>query len=80
VIATRESGSKALRAQTASSQVEQGNRVNMRADWNRSILDKLDSFPFGAKDDQVDALVRAFAAITNLPPTTRKAAVPLLSR
>ena len=80
VISTRESGSKVLRAQPLSSQVEAGNLSILRADWNRVFLEELRDFPFGTKDDQVDALVRAFTTINGLSGPTRKLTVPFLSR
>ncbi len=80
VVATRESGSKVLRAQPLSSQIENGNLSVVRADWNRSFLDELRDFPFGRKDDQVDALVRAFTTLNSLSGPTRKIAIPFLSR
>jgi predicted phage terminase large subunit-like protein len=80
VVATRESGSKLLRAQPLSSQIESGNLSIVRADWNRVFLDELRDFPFDGKDDQVDALVRAFTTINNLSGSTRRIAVPFLVR
>ena len=80
VVATRESGSKVVRAQPLSSQIEAGNVSIVRAAWNRIFLDELRNFPFGGKDDQVDALVRAFTTINSLSGPTRKIVVPFLSR
>ena len=64
VISSRETGSKATRAMPLASQVEGGNVSIVRADWNRTLLDEMRDFPWGKKDDQVDALVRAFATLT----------------
>ena len=72
VVASRESGSKVLRAQSLSSQIEAGNVSIARADWNRIFLEEMRDFPFGGKDDQVDALVRAFITLLNLGNPTRK--------
>ncbi len=80
VIATRESGSKAIRAQPVSSQIEAGNVSILRADWNRAFIEELRDFPYGGKDDQVDALVRAFTTLNSLPAPMRKLAIPFLSR
>lgn len=80
VIATRETGSKYIRAEPLSSQVERSNVSMIRADWNRAFTDELRDFPQGRKDDQVDAFVRAFVTIINLPTPTRKIAVSFLSR
>ena len=73
VVATRETGSKYTRAQPVSSQVESGNVSIMRADWNRVFIDELRDFPYGGKDDQVDAFVRAFMTLNSL--TDRKSVV-----
>lgn len=80
VIASRESGSKIVRAQPLSSQVEWGHVSILRGDWNRVFIEELRDFPQGRKDDQVDALVRAFMTVTNLPNTTRKLALSYISR
>ena len=80
VVATRESGSKILRAQPLSSQIENGNLSVVRGEWNRTFLEELRDFPFGRKDDQVDALVRAFTTLNSLSGPTRKIAIPFLSR
>lgn len=58
-----ETGSKATRAQPVASQCNIGNVSMVRAPWNRLLLDELAAFPSGNKDDQVDALSRAFAGL-----------------
>jgi predicted phage terminase large subunit-like protein len=68
VSSSRESGTKVSRATPIASQIEAGNVVVRRAGWNTAFLDELRSFPFGAKDDQVDALSRAFAVLTDRGP------------
>ena len=80
VIATKETGSKVLRAQPLSSQVEAGNISIVNAPWNRIFLEELREFPNGSKDDQVDALVRAFTTLINLAPATRSVDFSFLSR
>ncbi|MDE2442021.1 MAG: phage terminase large subunit, partial [Betaproteobacteria bacterium] len=60
-----ETGDKATRAAPVSSQVNVGNFSIVRANWNAAFIDELASFPGGIKDDQVDALSRAFAMLTN---------------
>ena len=60
VVATLESGSKAVRADGVSSQVNKGTISMRRAHWNAVFMDELATFPVGHKDDQVDALTRAF--------------------
>jgi predicted phage terminase large subunit-like protein len=80
VIAARETGSKATRAMPLASQVEAGNISIVRADWNRNLLDELRDFPWGRKDDQVDALVRAFTTLTTRPRSPGSIAVSIFSR
>lgn len=80
VIASRETGSKATRAMPLASQVEAGNISIARADWNRTLLDEMRDFPWGKKDDQVDALVRAFTTLTTRPRTASSIPMSILSR
>jgi predicted phage terminase large subunit-like protein len=62
--ASRETGAKATRAAPVASQVEARNLAIVRANWNYAFLEELRDFPFGRKDDQVDALSRAFRMLT----------------
>jgi predicted phage terminase large subunit-like protein len=80
VISSRETGSKATRAMPLASQVEAGNVSVIRAEWGRTLLDEMRDFPWGRKDDQVDALVRAFTTLTTRPRPTGSIPVSLLSR
>jgi predicted phage terminase large subunit-like protein len=80
VIASRETGSKATRAMPLASQVEAGNISIIRADWNRTLLDEMRDFPWGKKDDQVDALVRAFTTLTSRPRYPGAISVSMFSR
>jgi predicted phage terminase large subunit-like protein len=80
VISSRETGSKATRAMPLASQVEAGNVSIIRADWSRTLLDEMRDFPWGRKDDQVDALVRAFTTLTTRPRSPGSIAVSILSR
>jgi predicted phage terminase large subunit-like protein len=80
VISSRETGPKATRAMPLASQVEAGNVSTIRAEWNRILIDELRDFPWGKKDDQVDALVRAFTTLTTQPRSTRSVPMSLLSR
>ena len=50
------------RAAPAAAQVNAGNFAVVQAHWTRSFLDELADFP-GRKDDQVDALSRAFGML-----------------
>lgn len=63
VESSTETGDKATRASPVASQVNVGNLAIVRAPWNRSFLDELAAFPSGTKDDQVDALSRAFSVV-----------------
>ena len=80
VISSRETGSKATRAMSLASQVEAGNISIARADWTRTLLDELRDFPWGKKDDQVDALVRAFTTLTTSPRPSTSLRVSILDR
>ena len=67
VMASPETGSKLTRASPVAAQVDAGNLAVVRAPWNAAFLDELRDFPHGRKDDQVDALARAFAMLTSAP-------------
>lgn len=67
-----ESGSKATRAMPVASQVNAGNVSLLRAGWNRVLLEEMEDFPGGAKDDQVDALSRAFGMLTRAGVPARR--------
>ena len=57
---TPETGDKRVRAKAIAAQIEAGNVCLLRGEWNKAFLDELKAFPYGAHDDQVDALSRAF--------------------
>ena len=80
VASSPETGSKLVRAGGVAGQVEAGNFAVVRAPWNRAFLDELQAFPSGRKDDQVDALSRAFAMLTDLPTAARRMSMPYLAR
>lgn len=80
VAASKETGSKASRAAPVASQVNAGNFCAVKGRWNHSFIEELRLFPFGRKDDQVDALSRAFELLINSTRTARKVTVPLLFR
>ena len=75
-----EIGSKVERARRVASQVPAGNVSLVRAQWTRAFLDELDLFPSGEKDDQVDALSRAFMMLAVEPQPGRFRDVPLFAR
>ncbi|MEJ8571257.1 phage terminase large subunit [Microbaculum marinum] len=71
VSALRESGSKVRRAEPVASQAEAGN-IKLIQDkegdrWIEAFLDEISNFPFGAHDDQVDALSGAFTVLLDAP-------------
>lgn len=80
VSASRETGGKAVRAAPVASQMDAGNMAIVWAKWNHAFLDELKLFPFGRKDDQVDALSRAFGMLTPSLSVARRLSVPLLVR
>ena len=78
--ASKETGSKLTRALPVAAQVEAGNLLIVRANWSHHLLEELRDFPNGRKDDQVDALSRAFAMLTDTPSPTRRLPNPLVGR
>jgi predicted phage terminase large subunit-like protein len=70
------SGSKELRADPFSAQVNAGNVRILRGEWNSAFLDELRSFPLGRHDDQVDAASDAFMEIVFSDETDRVSARP----
>ena len=64
VVSSPETGAKVTRASPIAAQVDAGNVVMLRAAWNAVFLDELRSFPQGRKDDQVDALARAYGMLS----------------
>lgn len=58
-----ESGDKITRAEPIAAQVNAGNVLMVRGDWNRKFIEELRTFPNGKHDDQVDALSRAFSEL-----------------
>ncbi|MGH7155043.1 MAG: phage terminase large subunit [Acetobacteraceae bacterium] len=80
VRASRESGSKIIRATPVAAQVEAGNILMARGAWNHVFVEELREFPHGRKDDQVDALSRAFMVLTEGAVPVRRAAVSLIGR
>lgn len=76
-----ETGDKETRAGPVASQCNVGN-ISIVADgpngelsgWARRLLDELAAFPTGVKDDQVDALSRAFMMLSLAPPPMKVSA------
>ena len=80
VIASPETGAKTTRAAPVASQAQAGNLAIVNAPFLRPLLEELRDFPAGSKDDQVDALSRAFAHLASAPEPARQINLPLLSR
>jgi len=80
VNASPESGAKETRALGVASQCAAGNLCVVRGRWTAAFLEELAGFPAGAKDDQVDALSRAFAMLTNAPAPARSIRLPFIAR
>jgi predicted phage terminase large subunit-like protein len=78
VVASPESGAKLTRAGPAAAAAETGQLAVLRAAWTRAFLDELREFPSGRKDDQVDALSRAFALLAEAP--ARRLMLPFIGR
>jgi predicted phage terminase large subunit-like protein len=81
VAASPETGAKLTRATPVAAQVEAGRVSLLRAGWNAAFLEELTAFPHGRKDDQVDALARAFGLLSG-PSSVRgrRAWVGLMER
>jgi predicted phage terminase large subunit-like protein len=75
-----ETGAKSTRAGPVASQVEARNVAIVRGSWNHAFMEELRDFPFGRKDDQVDALSRAFEMLTTAGTPTRRLALSYLAR
>ncbi len=71
---------KLHRAQDAAAQLSHGNISLRRAAWNRAFIEELAAFPGGRKDDQVDALSRAFSVLALSATPARFTSIPFFSR
>jgi len=80
VQSSSEEGSKVVRADPVASQVSVGNLYLKRAGWNQIFLEELAAFPHGKKDDQVDALSRAFRMLAMRPQAAHYRSLPFLGR
>jgi predicted phage terminase large subunit-like protein len=80
VAASPETGSKVTRALPVAAQAEAGNLALLRGSWNQALLDELRDFPHGRKDDQVDALARAFAMLTTAGSPLHRRHLPIMQR
>lgn len=80
VRSSRETGPKQSRAMPVASQIETGNVSLLRGAWNAAFLEEMRTFPWGPKDDQVDALSRAFAALIDQGQITQALPFNLFTR
>lgn len=80
VTSSPESGDKITRAEPVAAQINVGNVMMLRGDWNKTFTDELRMFPNGANDDQVDALSRAFSELIAPADPARFANVPHMHR
>lgn len=63
VVTSPESGDKVTRAEPLAAQVNVGNVLMVRGNWNDALIDEMRMFPNGNTDDQIDALSRAFSEL-----------------
>ncbi|MEX3628434.1 MAG: phage terminase large subunit [Burkholderia sp.] len=56
-------GDKITRAEPFAAQVNVGNVMMLRAEWNDALVAEMRLFPNGAHDDQIDALSDGFASL-----------------
>lgn len=68
VVSSPESGDKVTRAEPVAAQMNVGNVLMLRGEWNQAFVDELRMFPNGTHDDQVDALSRAFSHLIGRAP------------
>lgn len=80
VVTSRETGAKTTRATPVASQIEAGNVAIVRANWNHVFVEELRDFPHGRKDDQVDALARAFNMLVQLNAPARMTSIQYIDR
>ncbi len=80
IVPSRETGSKHIRALPIAAQIEAGNVALVRASWNQAFLEELRDFPHGRKDDQVDAVARAFRLITESTTPARRVTLSIMAR
>lgn len=76
VTSSPESGDKVTRAEPFAAQVNVGNVLMLRGDWNQKLKDEMRMFPNGTNDDQIDACSRAFGEL--IAPAAPARAMPLM--
>jgi predicted phage terminase large subunit-like protein len=80
VTVSPETCSKVSRATPVAAQLEGGNLAIVRGHWNFAFIEELRDFPTGRKDDQVDALSRAFGRLTMGGRPARKLNMNFIAR
>jgi predicted phage terminase large subunit-like protein len=68
VKASPETGNKVVRAEPIASQINVGNVLMLKADWNDALISEMRMFPNGTFDDQVDAVSRAYSMLIGNEP------------
>lgn len=64
-----DTGSKSIRAMPFAAQVNVGNVLMLKAEWNAALISEMRMFPNGTHDDQVDACTRAFNHLLGKEPS-----------
>jgi predicted phage terminase large subunit-like protein len=75
-----ETGAKSARARPVASQIEMGNFSLLRGSWNHAFVEELQDFPYGRKDDQVDALSRAFVLLLDVGSSAQTIPISHMAR
>ena len=65
VTGSPESGDKVTRAAPIAAQINLGNALMVRGEWNAALVHELRNFPNGKYDDQVDALSRGYGDLVS---------------
>ena len=65
VVSKPVTGDKVTRARPFAAQVNVGNVVMLRGDWNAPMVEEMRNFPNGKHDDMVDAVALAFDQLTD---------------
>lgn len=75
-----ESGDKITRSEPLAAQVNVGNVLMLRGDWNDALLAEMRMFPNGSFDDQIDALSRAFSELISPAAPAKSVFLPHMNR
>ncbi|MFZ4537890.1 phage terminase large subunit [Propionivibrio sp.] len=69
VHSSTETGNKVVRAEPIASQMNVGNVMMLKAEWNAAFVSELRMFPNGTFDDMCDSLSRAYAMFIGRNPS-----------